>query len=279
MEFEVDLPLFGRTIPVKAEVPDARMRLSDLVPLAWSICDRIVSAAQASAESQGRTVSCRKGCSGCCGAYLPGMAEPEAFRLIEDIQRLPNRARERILRGFLEFGEMAEKSGVYEEVKEKCGGIVTTGHGARILRDWWARVRRDCPILENNACSMHSHRPTVCREFLAVSDPALCARCQADKVYIPVNMYNVLGRLGGELLGDGSRATIIIFPTLLKWYAARKSRGRRTWRAPAMVERFLAILLETAERSSSAEGPEQTGCAANAHAATSRQAPRQLQAP
>jgi hypothetical protein len=31
-----------------------------------------------------------------------------------------------------------------------------------------------CPFLEDDACSIHAHRPFVCRQYLVSSGPALC---------------------------------------------------------------------------------------------------------
>lgn len=241
-----DLPVFAKTLHLSVDLPDRRAALSDLVPLAFEICDKIVSAAVSHAASQGKTLSCHKGCDACCSC-LPGMSEPEALRLLEDIQRLPQVPRNRILQGFAEMGQMLEDSGLHEIIQTRYGGKVGTAEDAEIIRQWWSRVHRSCPILQDNACSMYSSRPTVCREFLAVSDPNLCSSGQAETVKLPLNMYHILGKLPQALKKiDDSSAKIILFPSLLRWYAANRSRAQRTWRAPVMVERFLSILCESA---------------------------------
>ncbi len=244
---KTDLPICSKTLHLKIDLPDCRLGLSDLVPLAYEICDKIVSTAVSQLALQGKTLSCRKGCCTCC-SHLPALSEPEAFRLIEDTQRLPEGPRNRVLQGSAQMGRMLEDSGLHEIIQTRYGGKVGTAEDAEIIRQWWSRVHRPCPILQDNACSMYFSRPTVCREFLAVSDPALCSSGQAETVKLPLNMYHVLGRFAGALENaDDSTAKIILFPNLLRWYSANRSRAERSWRAPLMVNSFLSILCQSAE--------------------------------
>lgn len=245
---EAELTLFGQPLQLKLDVPDVRIRLADIIPVARDICDQVVAISAGHAESQGKTVSCTKGCSACCGVYLPAMSEPEAFRLVEDIQQLSQAHRDRILRGFLEIGQALEQSGLKEMIQARYDGHVRTDESAELVKKWWSRAHRSCPVLQSGACSMYSVRPMVCREFLAVSDPALCESADAEQVWIPVEMYVVLGKLAGELEQTGPNPKLIVFPDLLRWTAGKETRRQRTWRAPMMAEKFLAILAEMAEK-------------------------------
>ncbi len=252
---EASLPLFAQVYPIKIEVPDVPMRLAEIVPFAMSICDQIVSASQANAEARGGTVTCQKGCAACCKSYLPGISEPEAFALIEDIQRLPDQQRQQVLQRFTELGEDFESSDAARKLHEEFGGKITDDQGAAVLNDWWREAKRSCPMLEGGLCAMHAVRPSVCREFIAVSNPALCAECKATKVRIPINMHTALSRLAAELLEGHGSVGIIVFPLLLKWFGARKDLANQAWPAPAVIKRFLEILLEIAAQSPQLEGP------------------------
>lgn len=71
---EAELTLFGQPLQLKLDVPDVRVRLADIIPVARDICDQVVAISAGHAESQGKTISCTKGCSACCGVYLPAMS-------------------------------------------------------------------------------------------------------------------------------------------------------------------------------------------------------------
>jgi len=242
---EAELPLPDEVLKIAADVPDRRARLIDLVPVARSICDRIVAMAAAGSEAAGKPISCRKGCNACCSLLL-GTSEPEAFCLIEDMKRLPERARSRILDGFVALGQMAEETGLYEALKAEAADPAAAMDRCK---KWWRQVRRDCPILRDGACSMYQSRPTACREFLVTSAPALCASYQETRMAIPVRMYQVLARLSDELQGRQTLENFVFLPTLLRWYAGRSTQGERTWRGPMMVERFFETLRRMIEQS------------------------------
>ncbi len=52
-----------------------------------------------------------------------------------------------------------------------------------------------CPFLEDERCSIHEHRPSICREYLVVSPPMHCASLDAEhvrRVTIPVPVSSAL---------------------------------------------------------------------------------------
>ena len=247
-----EVPVFDESVRINVDVPDRRARLVDVVPLARAVCGRIVEASAARSESAGKPVSCAKGCSACCAVPLLGMSEPEAFSLVEDMKRLSAGDRNRILNGFVELGELAEKTGLYEAVAEGDDQADPL-HGFDVYRAWWRQVRRDCPILRHGACSMYPSRPMACREFLVTSDPDLCQASRETRVDIPFRMYHVLARLSDELEGRPPLRNFVLLPLLLRWYGGQATRAQRTWRGPMLVERFLAILSEMAAQAAAPE--------------------------
>ena len=255
VRLKANLPVFDRTLQLNIEVPDRRVRLSGIVPLARSVCDKIVAAAVANAEAEGKTITCSKGCSACCCRYLVGMSEPEAFRLIEDIQALPGARRRQMLQGFLEMGQMAERTGIYEIINSRLAGKIDSQEGIELLKGWWSHKHLPCPILRADICSMYPLRPTACRQFVAVSDPSLCASKRPGLVRMPLTVYQALAQLAAKLEDTASGPRVVILPMLLRWYDGKRAGSGRTWRAPAMAERFVEILVDLAEKGSADGAP------------------------
>jgi len=257
---ETEITILGETLNLQIEVPDEPMGLADIVPHARKISNAIVAITASRAKSAGKPVSCRKGCSACCSRLLVVLSVPEALRLVQDIQGLAETHRAAVLGGFLERGRTVQQTKLNETLRTEHGGDLTLAECNDMLMDWWRKVHRDCPILQGGICSMYLHRPTVCREYLVVSDPALCTKGKdVEPLGIPVRMHRVLSRLAGELLGSDRASSAIIFPSLLNWYAAGKGLGDKTWDPATMLEKFLDILSESARSAADGESTPSTG--------------------
>jgi Fe-S-cluster containining protein len=72
----------------KITIPIGPTRLRQMLPLVQVLADRVVDAATESEESQGRKISCTKGCGACCRQLVP-IAEVEARAIRDLIERLP----------------------------------------------------------------------------------------------------------------------------------------------------------------------------------------------
>ena len=89
-----------------------------------------------------------------------------------------------------------------------------------------------CPFLEQESCSIHDERPTLCREYSVVT-PA--SRCRApftetvQLVAVPVHQGNVLATAGERSTGRKIKITPLVLA--LDWVAANPNR--RGQRRPA----------------------------------------------
>src|SRR5258705_5109347 len=89
----LQLRILGEPVAVEAPRPPKRVRLDEVLPLLRDIDDRAVDLAVRRTEADGKTVSCRKGCSACCRAQPVPVTPPAANALLRLIAKLPDRRR------------------------------------------------------------------------------------------------------------------------------------------------------------------------------------------
>ena len=210
----IDLPVFDETLRIAADVPDQRLRMSDMVPLAYQICDRIVAASVRHSEAVGKPVSCRKGCTACCEQPVL-ISVPEAFRLITDIASLASDQK------------LCVKTALAAAEKR----MAAPGAHANA-----------CPLVAEQVCSIYAFRPCVCRTFLATSPPELCDTHETQVMSVPIAVSLALRRWAAELEDD--RSVPVLLSAILNWSGENHGRGQRTWPGPQMVRQLFDILLE-----------------------------------
>ena len=212
----IDLPVFDETLRIVADVPDQRLRMSDMLPLAYQICDRIVAASVRHSEAVGEPASCRKGCTACCEQPVL-ISVPEAFRLVTDIASLASDQKLRVKPALA----AAEKR--------------MAAPGAQASA---------CPLLAERVCSMYAFRPCVCRAFLATSPPELCDTHETQVMSVPIAVSLALRLWAAELEDDKSAP--VLLSAMLSWCGENHARGQRTWPGPQMVRQLFDILSEMA---------------------------------
>jgi len=215
----VDLPVFDQTVRIVADVPDRPLRMSDAVPLAREVCDRVVAAAIRHGEAVGEPVSCSRGCSACCETPVL-ISAPEAFRLIADIAS--------------QAGDRGRRVKAALAAAEKR--LAAPGPPAHA-----------CPLLAGHVCTIRAFRPCVCRAFLATSPPELCDTRERRVMPLSVDVPLALRRWAAELDDDASGP--VLLSAVVSWSGENRARGRRTWPGPHMVRRLFDALSATAQES------------------------------
>ena len=123
------------------------------------------------------------------------------------------------------------------------GGV---GDGAPTTADrWYAGRSVDCPLLSGGMCSEYLQRPLACRSYFVLSHPRHCAELSSHlraRCAMPVNFVQALCSLSAEL--EGTELQAVLLPMAPNWAASQPARGRRTWPAPVLVRRFVALLTE-----------------------------------
>ncbi len=84
---------------VSVPVPLGPRTLLDLLPAARALAEALAALAAEAARAQGRTITCRRGCTPCCHQYL-SISVVEAEALARAIARLPAPHRDAVQRRF-----------------------------------------------------------------------------------------------------------------------------------------------------------------------------------
>jgi Fe-S-cluster containining protein len=211
------------TINHAITVPEARVPASEVVPALQSLVNAVVAAAESSATSNGKTVSCRKGCGACCRQLVP-VSRTEGERLLEMVTAMPQERRRA-----LELRFQAAAASLRD-----AGLAFPSTKSDRELSAAYFALGIPCPFLEDESCSIHAERPLICREYLVTSPAALCSTLDQDGV-TPVAVPK-LSQAARRLQDDKDHW----FPlALLMDWSRTRPRAIERRSGPEWIERFL----------------------------------------
>lgn len=240
---ELELPVRDATLALVADVPDRRVRLAEIVPVAYAIDDRLVGVYLRQARAVGKRLYCRKGCAACCRSYLIVFSAPELYYQVEMLARLPAETQRRVRRRLDETLARAQESGLVDRLRDLSPGDKPLD----IIEQWWRRQEdASCAFLVGEACGIYPHRFIACREFHSHSPPETCAKLQANRMATPLSLVNVLWQLEQELSGEPSGS--LSMPFMKLWAELLAAKAQRTWPAVEMIERLFALLAEEAAK-------------------------------
>jgi len=222
---KLHLSVLGNDHEIACRVRLGRTRLSELVPLARSISASVVGIATSQAATEGKTISCQRGCTHCCRQLVP-VAPLEAKRLAEVISALSPERRDVIWERFAKAIQRLEQAGLVS-AKPAQGVRAMVSKETDALAAWndvsrrYYELRIDCPFLEDDSCSIYEERPLACREYNAVTPPALCASFDPgiETIERPVRLGEALTKAGNDVAKTKDMATPL--PLVLEWVARR----------------------------------------------------------
>jgi len=150
-----------------------------------------------------------------------------------------------VLRQCLETAERILSAGPAECFGNEPGGVETGEVGK-----WYRGLEMTCPLLSDGLCTRYEQRPTVCREHIVMGSSLACRVAGTEEslgdgshiAIMPVSVVQALGQLTAEL--EGTDVEAVMLPLALPWAEGNLERGRRTWPAKVIVERFVEILRE-----------------------------------
>jgi Fe-S-cluster containining protein len=237
----LSLTFDGGHLDLRVSFSPEPMRLSDLAPLARQITDQVSACMRADMRRRGMAVSCRKGCSTCC-RYLVPVSAPEAFRRWEELLQLPQETREMLDRRFATAAKRIIQAGPPP---------TAPGNTLQELSDWYAKVERPCPLLENDACLLYSARPLACSEYCVMSSPEDCSRTGRVRepvraipaVSVAQTLFVLTAQLEPEEIGS------VMLPLLPQWAEENLLRVERTWDSRELVGQFTDLLVRRCESS------------------------------
>ncbi len=239
ISFELDI--LGETVRFDINVAQKQARLSDIAPLARTLSTKLALVVLDRLRRNGEFVPCRKACSACCN-YLVPLSVPEAFRLREELLALPAEQGRALLQSCLDTAKkILDKKPKEFDINELAGAESQIQISQ--LGKWYAGLKLACPFLSDSLCTSYENRPIACREYIVTGPALLCEAEWTDEsqiVPMPVSVLQCLGQLTAEL--EQSNIEAVILPLALPWALVNIERGKRTWPAVTMVERFVEIL-------------------------------------
>ncbi|MDP1914243.1 YkgJ family cysteine cluster protein [Brevundimonas sp.] len=163
----VVLDIGGEPVTVEMTVPAGPVAVEAVLPIFHGLSSLFATRATARAGSEGRSVSCRAGCGACCRQMVP-VSIAEARALARLVEAMPEPRRDHVRRRFEAAVETLDAEGLLDGLDGEPGERHAKGRA-------YFEAGVACPLLEDEACSIHADRPLACREYLVTSPPELCA--------------------------------------------------------------------------------------------------------
>ena len=169
----VQLQFGEASIQCEANVPFAPVDLPALLPALRLIADQLVDVAIDKAASENKSISCKKGCGACCRMAVP-VSEPEAHRLREVVDAMPEPQKSRVQERFALGMDVFRRTGLLTNMFQRVSGEEEERSAMANLDAYYA-TGVPCPFLEEESCSIYDERPLICREYLVTSPAENCA--------------------------------------------------------------------------------------------------------
>jgi Fe-S-cluster containining protein len=210
------------------------MGLGELAFNALGMGEQLVGMGIAREEKQGRAISCTKGCGACCRQVVP-LSPPEAFMMADLFAgtRLPRR--NTLALRFTAAAESLRQADLADR-------LLATPESDEAL---WELARQyfllniPCPFLEDESCSIHPYRPSMCREYLVTSPAGWCRQPFAN----PIQRVGVSVRLSKSLARE-CEPQLIPLTLALEWVRGHQAENQRRWDAKIMIERLIELMSE-----------------------------------
>jgi Fe-S-cluster containining protein len=215
---ELQLALDGRSTTVRAPLPAGPQPAEALLPLMRAVVDAVVEDRAARSALAGQPVRCAKGCSACCRAQPVPVTPPEARALAALVQRQPAPRRAALQARFADRTRRLREAGLHG-VFSRAEPLPDPAAAAAAAQAY-QRLGLVCPFLEDDACSIHTERPFVCRQYLVTSDPARCADPPPGAVAVLPMPLRPAAALLQATRADGAAAALTVPLVLALEHAA-----------------------------------------------------------
>ena len=211
---QIQLQVEGNLFEMQLTVQANPVKPQRMLPVFQQVTNLYVEIGVAATKSEGKSISCKKGCGACCRHFV-AVSEVEAYDIAELVEKMPepqqSEVKERFNKALTHFTETG-----WIERFENCAEY-SDKNTLEVLSDYF-KEGVPCPFLVDESCSIHNDRPLTCREYLVTSPAENCAnptRENIDLVKLPVRpMGNVL-ELGQVKPVNGLNVVPLI--ASLKW--------------------------------------------------------------
>jgi len=194
---KVEIGVGGEKLKLKLVVPAEEIPPEAMLPGLHQLTNQVVGSVERKVDRiDGVEISCKKGCGACCRQLVP-ISPPEARLIHLLVESLPREARITMKRRFKEAALRLQDSGMLDKTMNYS--TLTEEETLDLIREYF-RLGIACPFLEDESCSIHSHRPLICREYLVISPARHCADLDQNKIQrldIPVSIAENFGAMDG----------------------------------------------------------------------------------
>jgi len=222
----------------KVSVDTGPMRLAELVPTACELTNVLVAQAAGREQRAGRHISCRAGCAACC-RHMVAISPPEAFYMMDLLDSFEQARRAEVMERIERIVSELERQ---QMVDELMNPQLTDEVVLPIARKYFL-LGMPCPFLVDESCSIHPHRPVVCREYNVTSLAELCVDPLINditKVPMPLPLAVPLARLTAQLTGTSPR--LIPLPLVPRWITQHEDLRQRQWPGLELFQQFIKTL-------------------------------------
>jgi Fe-S-cluster containining protein len=217
---KVEIAIEGEPLSFEMSVPKNKIKLSRMLPIFQQMTHSIVDIGVQKIESEGKEISCKKGCGACCNQLVP-ISEAEAFQIGELVEEMPEPRKNQIKQRFADACKHFYEIGWFKKVDKT--NELNDDERRQLVLDYFAESI-PCPFLEDESCSIHQNRPLVCREYLVTSPAEICAKPTAetiDRVKIIFSVSEIFRKL------EDNPKTISSLPLILALNWAENSPFER----------------------------------------------------
>jgi len=238
VEAALKINIGGEPVTIRLSVEKGQVGPEAILPFVRDLTDKVVNIAIKQSALKGKSVSCQKGCGACCAQLVP-VTETEVREIARLIETMPKSVKQKIMARFDAAKQQMQNAGLWHQLTHP-ESFDKSDAQAFGLKYFSQAVY--CPFLVDQSCSIHTHRPIACREYLVSSDAKLCAtphKGGIEGIKIPHKLSNVLAVIHEDDTNFTSRwIPLIVAPY---WQALHPNLPTKK-PGPEWVEKFLAKL-------------------------------------
>ncbi len=237
IQVNVQFRLDGDVHSSKAEIPSGRVSMADALPVIQSLCNSLVNIGVKRAEAEGKSISCRAGCTACC-RQLIAISHAEAVSIGERLQTMPASQQLEVRQRFAENTESLRASGLWDRLADASNDSHEQQDKALPLDYFQSHL--NCPFLKDDTCTIYQDRPLGCREYLVTSPAENCDDPWSesiDGIKPLVSLSSALMRFPDR--DDSEPARFIPLPLLLAWLENHGDEPQPDYEGPEILQFFL----------------------------------------
>ncbi len=209
---EITLSVNGAPLKLTLTVPSKPVKPQVMLPIFQQMANAFTDIGEKEVEKAQKKISCQKGCGACCRQPVP-LAEIEIYHITQLVDQLPEPRQAVIKKRFEEASAHFHQNGWFDAFQQ----CEQEEELKKLVREYFNEGIA-CPFLEEESCSIHPHRPIVCREYLVTSPSVHCANPSEeniDQMSLPLNVSNGLRHVGQS--GKLSKKNFIPMVFALEW--------------------------------------------------------------